>query len=103
VVRAGALRGELLLTQNHPEWIFGGANGGLLNLGHPEALKWVIEHFDTLIKEQGVDLYREDFNIDPLGYWRGNDTPDRQGMTRTSTCRDTSRSGMSCGAGIRTC
>ena len=23
------------LTQNHPDWILGGANGGLLNLGNP--------------------------------------------------------------------
>ena len=53
----------------------------MLNLGNPEARKWVTEHFSRLIKEQGVDLYREDFNIDPLGYWRGNDAPDRQGIT----------------------
>ena len=69
------------LTQNHPQWILGGDKGGLLNLGNPGTLKWVIEHFDGLIKEQGIDLYREDFNIDPLAYWRNNDTPDRQGMT----------------------
>jgi alpha-galactosidase len=68
------------LTTKHPEWIFGGAQGGLLNFGNPEVRKWAIEHFDKLIKEQGVDLYREDFNIDPLGYWRGADAPDRQGM-----------------------
>jgi alpha-galactosidase len=69
------------LAENHPEWILGGKNGGLLNLGNPEARKWLTEHIDRLIKEQGVDLYREDFNIDPLGYWRGNDAPDRQGIT----------------------
>jgi len=28
-----------------------------------------------------VDVYRQDFNIDPLGYWRGNDAEDRQGIT----------------------
>jgi alpha-galactosidase len=69
------------LTKNHPEWIFGGADGGLLNMGNPDAKKWVTEHFSRLIEEQGVDLYREDFNIDPLGYWQGNDAPDRQGIT----------------------
>lgn len=69
------------LTKNHPQWIFGGENGGLLNMGNPEARKWAAEHFSRLIKEQGVDLYREDFNIDPLGAWRGNDAPDRQGIT----------------------
>lgn len=69
------------LTKTHPEWIFGGAQGGLLNFGNPQVRDWAIEHFDKFIKEQGVDLYREDHNIDPLGYWRGNDAPDRQGIT----------------------
>jgi alpha-galactosidase len=69
------------LTQNHSQWIFGGANGGLLNEGNPEARQWLIDYIDQFIKKQGVDLYREDFNIDPLGYWRGNDAPDRQGIT----------------------
>jgi alpha-galactosidase len=33
------------------------------------------------ITEYGVDVFREDFNIDPLHYWQDNDTPDRLGMT----------------------
>jgi alpha-galactosidase len=69
------------LAENHPEWILGGKAGGLLNLGNPHAWKWLIDHFDKLITEQGVDLYRQDFNMDPLGCWRGNDAPDRQGIT----------------------
>ncbi|MDI6828136.1 MAG: alpha-galactosidase, partial [Armatimonadota bacterium] len=28
-----------------------------------------------------IDLYRNDFNIDPLPYWRENDAEDRQGIT----------------------
>ncbi|MCL5099362.1 MAG: alpha-galactosidase [Candidatus Omnitrophica bacterium] len=69
------------LTMNHPEWILGGANGGLLNLGDAQARGWLVEHIDKLLNEQGIDLYRQDFNIDPLEYWRGHDAPDRQGMT----------------------
>jgi alpha-galactosidase len=69
------------LTEKHPEWVLGGKNGGLLNLGNPEALHWVTEHVDKLITEQGIDLYRQDFNMDPLANWRGNDTDDRQGIT----------------------
>ncbi len=69
------------LTKNHPEWILGGANGGLLNLGNAEAHRWLTDHIDRLMTEQGIDLYRQDFNIDPLSYWRANDTPDRQGIT----------------------
>ena len=69
------------LTKNHSEWILGGRNGGILNLGNRDAWKWVVEHIDTLIMGQGIDLYRQDFNIDPLNFWRGNDSPDRQGIT----------------------
>ncbi len=70
------------LYENHPEWLLGpDGEQKLLNLGNPEARAWLTEHVDTLINEQGIDLYRNDFNIDPLGYWRGNDSEDRQGIT----------------------
>ncbi|MBN2311710.1 MAG: NPCBM/NEW2 domain-containing protein [Candidatus Hydrogenedentes bacterium] len=69
------------LTQNHPEWIHGGAGGGLLDLGNKDAWTWLVEHVDKLITEQGIDLYRQDFNIDPLSFWRANDDEDRQGIT----------------------
>ncbi len=69
------------LTKTHPEWVLGGKNGGLLNLGNPDAWKWLTNHVDKLITEQGIDLYRQDFNMDPLGCWRGNDAADRQGIT----------------------
>ena len=69
------------LTKNHPEWILGGVNGGLLNLGNPEALNWLTNHVDKLMTDEGIDLYRQDFNMDPLTYWRDNDSEDRQGIT----------------------
>ncbi|HEY3414067.1 MAG TPA: NPCBM/NEW2 domain-containing protein [Armatimonadota bacterium] len=70
------------LYRQHPEWLLG-ADGGdkLLNLGNPDARKWLTDHVDGLIKSQGIDLYRQDFNIDPLPFWRANDAPDRQGLT----------------------
>ena len=69
------------LALQHPEWILGGADGGLVNLGNREAWKWVVERIDSLINSEGVDVYRQDFNIDPLGFWRGADTDDRQGIS----------------------
>jgi len=66
------------LAQNHPEWLLGGK---LLNLGNPAAWQWLVGHVDRLITEQGIDLYRQDFNMSPLTYWRQNDAPDRQGIT----------------------
>ena len=69
------------LTENHPEWVHGGNSGGLLDLGNPEARNWLTDHVDKLLTEQGIDLYRQDFNIDPLSFWRAADKPDRQGIT----------------------
>jgi alpha-galactosidase len=69
------------LSQNHPEWILGGKNGGLVNLGNRDAWKWIVDRIDGLVKSEGVDVYRQDFNIEPLGYWRGADAADRQGIT----------------------
>ena len=84
------------LAQNHPEWLlarkeaipaaptggnFGDCPGVLLNLGNPEALNWLINHVDRTLTEQGIDFYRQDFNMEPLGWWLGGDGPERQGMT----------------------
>jgi len=69
---------ESWLAKNHPDWLLGGT---LLNLGHPDAWKWLVEHIDRMLCEQGIDYYRQDFNMDPLSNWRDNDTPERRGMT----------------------
>jgi len=53
----------------------------LLDLGNPAARHWLTEHIDKLLTEQGIDLYRQDFNMDPLAFWRAADAPDRQGIT----------------------
>ena len=69
------------LYDNHPEWLLGDTEWKLLNLGDSDARDWLIEHVDNLINEQGIDLYRVHFNIDPLVFWRGNDLENRQGIT----------------------
>jgi alpha-galactosidase len=69
------------LAEQHPEWVLGGKQGGLLDLGNPQAWQWLVDHFDKLITEQGIDFYRQDFNMDPLPYWRGHDATNRQGIT----------------------
>jgi alpha-galactosidase len=69
------------LADTHPEWVLGGKNGGLLNLGDPEAWSWLVDHMDRLLTDNRIDVYRQDFNIEPLPFWRANDAPDRQGIT----------------------
>ena len=79
------------LAEKHPEWLLAAPsdptlmnNDGknlLLDLGNPAALRWMLKRIDGIIKKEGVTVYREDFNIDPLAYWRANDTADRQGIS----------------------
>ena len=70
------------LYQTHPEWLLG-KNGGakLLNLGNPEAWNWLLNHVDHIITKANIDIYRQDFNFGPLGFWRANDAENRQGIT----------------------
>lgn len=71
------------LGKNHPDWLLpGNSAGDVLNLGNPDALKWLIDHIDGMVKSQGLDWYREDLNGDGYGTaWRKADAPDRQGIT----------------------
>ena len=69
--------------REHPQWVLRlwDQSHGVFNFGIPEARQWMTERIGGLIDEFGIDIYREDFNIDPLAYWRSKDTADRQGMT----------------------
>jgi alpha-galactosidase len=69
------------LEKNHPEWILRSGGARLVNLGNTNAWKWVLERIDGLLSSEGIDVYRQDFNMDPLGCWRAADGPDRQGIT----------------------
>lgn len=69
------------IAREHPEFVLGGQKGGLFNLGDPNARRWMTDLLSRRIREYGVTVYREDYNIDPLDFWRNNDAPDRQGMS----------------------
>ena len=69
------------IAKEHPEFVFGGEEGGLFNLGDPAARRWLTDLLSQRITEFGLDVYRNDFNIDPLDFWRRHDAADRQGMT----------------------
>ncbi|MBN2137702.1 MAG: NPCBM/NEW2 domain-containing protein [Sedimentisphaerales bacterium] len=69
------------IEREHPEFIFTGEKNSLFKLNDPVARRWMAELLSKRITEFGMDWYRNDFNIDPLPFWRKNDAPDRQGMT----------------------
>ncbi|MFA6244387.1 MAG: NPCBM/NEW2 domain-containing protein [Candidatus Hydrogenedentales bacterium] len=69
------------IAKEHPEFVLGNGNGGLFNLGDPAARRWLTDLLSKRITEYGITFYRNDFNMDPLSFWRANDAPDRQGMS----------------------
>lgn len=67
----------LLLTEHDTEWT---AKNGLLNLGLPACRQWLTDHISDLIQANGIKIYRQDFNFEPLARWRDNEPEDRQGL-----------------------
>ena len=65
------------LKSNDDEWM---KENHLLNLGNPKCRKWITEHISKMIKDNGIETYRQDFNFPPLAYWQDNNDYDRQGM-----------------------
>ena len=74
------------VTLAHPEWFLKTSeqpqNGHnvLLDLGNPEARRYITDTISRLITENGINCYREDFNIDPFPFWTWNEDQDRIGM-----------------------
>lgn len=73
------------IVKEHPQWFLNtGATENtsfLFNMGDPEARQWMTDFISGKIQEYGVDIYRQDFNIDPLPFWEANDAKDRQGIS----------------------
>jgi alpha-galactosidase len=57
------------------------ATGGLFNLGDPAGRRWLSDLLISQLTDFHIHTYRNDFNMDPLSFWRQNDSPERQGIT----------------------
>lgn len=73
------------IALQHPEYFLSSDleqnQNRLLNLGNPDAWNYCFETISKIIEEVGIDCYRQDFNVEPLSYWRKNDDFDRRGIT----------------------
>jgi alpha-galactosidase len=71
------------IDKEHPEWVMKphGEWSQLFRLNDEAARKWLTDTIDAQVTAAGLDWIRWDFNIEPLGFWRRNDPPDRQGIT----------------------
>jgi alpha-galactosidase len=70
------------LDREHKDWLtfLPGNRNRLLDLGNPKALAWLIDHISNFIRDEGVTIYRQDFNFDPAPFWKAMDAPDRVGV-----------------------
>jgi alpha-galactosidase len=68
--------------REHPEWLLAaGGDNRLFNLGIPEACEWLSKTIAGTLEENGIDHYRQDFNIAPESIWLANDKEGRKGIT----------------------
>jgi len=77
------VRPETQIAKEHPEWLIKlpKEDNALLDLGNKDALAWITKKITDLLKNEGIDYYRQDFNFDPMPYWIANDKPDRIGIS----------------------
>ena len=64
------------ILKTHPEY----RHGQLVDYGNPEALKWIQDTVYGIIAKHKIDVYRQDFNMEPSPVWRDLDAPDRVGV-----------------------
>ncbi|MCQ2142658.1 MAG: alpha-galactosidase [Bacteroidales bacterium] len=55
-------------------------NSHIVNLGNPEARRWMTDEIIKLIRDNRIDYYRQDYNLDPEGFFWANDEPGRRGI-----------------------
>lgn len=52
----------------------------LFDMGNTEAREWLQEYIGDMIEQNGIDYYRQDFNMEPAWFWAKNDEPGRAGI-----------------------
>jgi alpha-galactosidase len=53
----------------------------MFDLGNDEACEWLCRYIGDMIEENGIDYYRQDFNMFPDQYWQAHDEPGRSGIS----------------------
>jgi alpha-galactosidase len=75
------------IATERPEFVLhektggGGEFGDLYNLGDKAAREYLTGLLAKAVADWDIDIYRHDFNIEPLGFWRAADEPERQGIS----------------------
>ncbi len=72
------------IDREHPEYLIklnSGFKSRMLNLGNPEALNYICQLIGDFIEKNGIDYYRQDFNMPADIFWAQNDPENRKGIT----------------------
>ena len=56
-------------------------HNALFNLGNRDARLFLTDYMSDFIRKEGIDYYRQDFNMDPTPFWESNDKDDRIGIS----------------------
>lgn len=73
------------VMREHPGYL----HGALLDMGNPEANRWIRTQVFKMIEKHGIDIYRQDFNMDPGATWDRLDkeNPERVGIAEAKHIR----------------
>jgi alpha-galactosidase len=66
-----------------PDWMLkrkADKNDLLFNLGNKEAREWLSKYIGDFLEENGIDYYRQDFNMHANPFWEENEQPGRKGI-----------------------
>ncbi len=71
------------VDKRHPNWVaeIYNNNNLLSNLGNKDARLWVTNYISNMILKEGISYYRQDFNMDPMPYWKQMDPKGRKGIS----------------------
>ena len=75
------------IGSQHEGWLINGSGDNIMwNLANEDAFKYYSEYLLNSLKENGVTVYRQDFNFAPLEYWQNADRDFYDG--RTGICEN---------------
>lgn len=72
------------LHSERPDWLISiesAKEHSCLNFAKEEVCNWLYKMLSKIIVDCKMDIYRQDFNFEPLEFWLANDEPGRVGMT----------------------
>ena len=73
-----------IFYEKFPQWLLNTKNPSascLFNLGNREACDYLCKYMGDFFEQNGIDHYRQDFNINPHAFWEQNDSTGRHGIT----------------------